>query len=659
MKKKSFLRNAILLSLLVGATTVYSPVVMAAEDVAASGDSMEFAMEEYVVTASRTQTAKVDTPANVSTIDATKIESRRYQDVAEALKDVPGVSVMDTGSGAYEKAVIINGDTRVLIMVDGRRVEVAAGTKSGRASFDMNLLPDVNNIERIEIVKGAGGALYGSDAVGGVVNIITKKMDHNYGKASMAFGSNQSREAKAMYSIKEGKTGVYVSANKAKQGYYKFKDVADKSTKRWPYNSKMDSEKVSLKISQELNESTNVEVGYDYSKYDGFSSGNLFNSRGNSYNKNKSSNIYAKLNWTLNESDDGYIQIYHNEFKYTSNREGDNWLWGDIKEKTIGVDIQQAIKTSDTNKVVVGASWHKSDIDDYQDVMVSGDRGISYNEDLSNKAVFINDTWEFMPTWTLNAGVRYDKHNYAGSKTTSSAGLNKRFDDFSHAYINWGQVFKAPSGTDLFDPYMGNRNLKPEKGDTWTIGYGTKIAEKTDVNINCFQSKLEDAINWAPDASGYWHTENVDKQKKNGFELSINHQLNDNWDIEASYTYVRVRNDYNDGLGYVRDINYMPNTYRLGVRYHNEKWNADLIVRAANGGDTHRINSGWCNAFVDSSFVTVDMAATYKANNQWSVFAKGYNLLNKAYAERANVVGGHYDYPAQSRRFIVGAEYSF
>ena len=98
MKKKSFLRNAILLSLLVGATTVYSPVVMAAEDAAVSGDSMEFAMEEYVVTASRTQTAKVDTPANVSTIDAAKIESRRYQDVAEALKDVPGVAVVDNAT---------------------------------------------------------------------------------------------------------------------------------------------------------------------------------------------------------------------------------------------------------------------------------------------------------------------------------------------------------------------------------------------------------------------------------------------------------------------------------------------------------------------------------------------------------------------------------
>ena len=80
MEKKIVLRNAILLSLLVGATAVYSPVVLAAEEVAAGEESMEFAMEEYVVTASRTQTAKVDTPANVSTIDAAKIPVKVEKD---------------------------------------------------------------------------------------------------------------------------------------------------------------------------------------------------------------------------------------------------------------------------------------------------------------------------------------------------------------------------------------------------------------------------------------------------------------------------------------------------------------------------------------------------------------------------------------------------
>ena len=646
MEKKNALRNAILLSLLVGATAVYSPVVLAAEDTANQG-AMEFAMEEYVVTASRTQTAKVDTPANVTTIDAKKIESRRYQDVAEALKDVPGATVIDTGTGAYEKKVMLNGDERVLVLVDGRRVNIDMGTMS-RSSFDMNQLPDVSQIERIEVVKGHGGALYGSDAVGGVINIITKKMDHNYGKVSMAFGSNQARDGKAMYTIKEGKTGISVNASKYKQGYYKYKDAATKSTNRWPGQSDFTNEKIGVKINQELNDTSSIEVGYDFSKFDGHNPTLL---HGFSPIDKKTNNLYLKYDWTINDNDQGYLNIYRNELKYE--------FQGNMEERDLGFEAQQAISTSDTNKVVIGASYRKAD--------VSNETTYSGEKNINNKAIFVNDIWDFAPTWSLNAGARYDNHSTAGSKTTLSTGLNKKFDDNSHAYINWGQVFKAPTVDDLYynQPLFGmqgNPDLKPEKGDTFTIGYSTKIKDKTDVNISYFQSKLEDAIDWQGDASGIWHPENVDKQKKNGFELSVNHELNDNWDLTASYTYVRVRNDNNDGLGYVRDANYMPNTYRLGVRYHDEKWNADLTMRAASGGDTTEGLDYYGNRkqkYIDSSYITFDLAASYKASNAWTIFAKGYNLLNKAYAECASATNGHYDYPAQSRRFIIGAEYSF
>ena len=82
-------------------------------------------------------------------------------------------------------------------------------------------------------------------------------------------------------------------------------------------------------------------------------------------------------------------------------------------------------------------------------------------------------------------------------------------------------------------------------------------------------------------------------------------------------------------------------------------------MRAGSGADTQRLNADHKNAFIDSCYVTFDMAASYKATKDWTIFAKGYNLFNKAYAEHAGVTGGRYDYPAQSRRFIVGAEYSF
>ena len=641
MKKVQSLRNAVMVSLLAGTTVVWGGTAFAAEDL------QEFALEDMVVTATRTESKMVDVPVNTTVISAEKIADRHYLDVADALKDVPGANVIDSGEGADEKKIILNGDERVLVLVNGRRVNFDVGTMS-RASYDLNQIPDVSLIERIEIVKGHGGALYGSDAVGGVVNIITKKMDHSYIKVSMGFGSNQARDAKAMYTIKEGKTGVMVAASKYKQGYYKYKDVADNSTKRWPGDTKFENEKVSLKLAQELTERSNLEFGYDFSKYSGISQYSV-TSPGPSLIDKKTNNIYMKYDWLMNDNDQGYLQVYRNKYEY------DNF--GKIDEKVTGFEAQQAISTAENNKLVVGASYRSSHVN-----AVTG----SYNDKINNKALFVSDQWKFAPSWTLDAGVRYDNHSKAGSKTTWSAGLNKKFDENSHAYFNWGQVFKAPTLDDLYYNntlwgQKGDPNLKPEKGDTWTIGYGTKIADKTDVNISYFQSDLEDAITWDWSSSPAY-AKNIHKQKKNGMELSISHELNDNWDVEASYTYVRVRNDNNDGKGYVRDINYIPNMYRFGVRYHDDLWNADLFLRGGSGADTSGAkdwNGNYTQKYVDSNYVTLDMSVSYKASKDLSFYAKGYNLLNKAYAESAGAVNYAYSYPAQGRRFIIGAEYTF
>lgn len=652
MKKVQSLRNAVMVSLLAGTTVVWGGTVFAQEDL------QEFALDDMVVTATRTESKMVDVPVNATVISAEKIADRHYLDVADALKDVPGATVIDSGEGADEKKIILNGDERVLVLVNGRRVNFDVGTMS-RASYDLNQIPDVSLIERIEVVKGHGGALYGSDAVGGVVNIITKKMDHSYGKVSMGFGSQQARDAKAMYTIKEGKTGVMVAASKYKQGYYKYKDVADNSTKRWPGDTKFENEKVSLKLAQELTETSNLEFGYDFSKYSGISQYSV-TSPGPSLIDKKTNNIYMKYDWLMNDTDQGYLQVYRNKYEY------DNF--GKIDEKVTGFEAQQAISTAENNKLVVGASYRSSHVN-----AVTG----SYNDKINNKALFVSDQWAFAPRWTLDAGVRYDKHSTAGSKTTWSAGLNKKFDENSHAYFNWGQVFKAPTLDDLYyysyyyddrNKYTyesyGNPNLKPEKGDTWTIGYGTKIADKTSVNISYFQSKLEDAIDWDTtnsDNASVSIVRNVDKQKKNGMELSVAHELNDNWDLEASYTYIRVKNNEH-GSGYVRDANYIPNMYRFGVRYHDDLWNADLFLRGGSGADTSGANDWYGNytqKYVDSNYVTLDMSVSYKASKDLSFYAKGYNLLNKAYAESAGAVNYAYSYPAQGRRFIIGAEYTF
>ena len=145
-------------------------------NVASAEEMQTFEMDEFVVTAARSETRLVDTPANISVVGAQQIEEKKYQDMGEVLKDVDGVTVLDTGVGTREKVIKLNGDDRVLVLVDGRRVGTEMGSNAGgRGSVDMNQLPDTSMIERVEVLKGAGGALYGSEAVGGVINIITKK----------------------------------------------------------------------------------------------------------------------------------------------------------------------------------------------------------------------------------------------------------------------------------------------------------------------------------------------------------------------------------------------------------------------------------------------------------------------------------------------------
>lgn len=628
MRKVQGLRSAVLATVM--ATAVLGCGSAFAEEL------QEYTLDTMVVTATRTEAKTVDVPVNTSVVSAEKIEERHYQNVAEVLKDVPGAQVIDSGEGAAEKKIILNGDDRVLVLVDGKRVNTDMGVMVGRASYDLNQLPDTSIIDRIEVVKGHGGALYGSDAVGGVINIITKKIDHNYGKVSMGFGSDQARDAKVMYAIKEGKTGVMVAASKAKQGYYKYKDVADSTTKRFG-DANYDNEKISLKVTQELSDTTNLEVGYDYSKLSGLSQYSVpVYYAANSIDK-KTNNFNVKYDWLMNDKDQGYVQLYRNKYEY--------YNAGGMEETDTGFEAQQAITTSDNNKLVVGTSYRKA--------KASNEYAYPEEREIHNTAFFVSDNWEFIPTWSLDAGVRYDNHSKAGGKTTWSAGLNKKFDENSHAYFNWGQVFKAPTIDDLYynGYYKGNPDLKPEKGDTWTLGYATKVFDKTNLNISYFQSDLDDAITWDPN-DGY-KAKNIHKQKKNGMELSINHELDDNWNLEASYSYVRVRNDNNDGQGYVRDANYVPNIYRAGVRYHNDLWNADLFMRAGSGADTTGYN------YINSSYTTLDASVSYKATKDLSFYAKGYNLLNKAYAEYAGTNGTTYSYPAQGRRFIVGAEYTF
>lgn len=624
------LTAAVLTAVLTGSTSV---VWAAAEDKA------ESPAQEIVITANRLKNQKVDTPADVTVITSQQISDRGYRTVTDALEDVPGARVMQNGVGAYESHIMLNGDQRVLVLVDGRRFNNSMGSMA-KATFDAHTLPPVDMIEKIEVVKGGASTLYGADAVGGVINIITKTPEETTGKIRVGYGSWGNQDLGVSVGGKVDKNGIQVAASRNKASYFKYKDK-NGDTKKWPGQSNYTQDNLSLKLTHDFTAADGLTLNYDYSNMEGWNPYSV-NSYFPSHLNKKTNNVGLRYDWNRDAKNSGYLQTYRNYYSYYNQ--------GSMDETDWGIEGQQNFVLSDTNTLVGGL--------EYRDAKAHNETSYQGKKGYNNKAIFLQDQWQFAPTWQLNTGVRYDKHSRSGNRTTGSAAINKKFSKDSNAYFSWNQVFRTPTIDDLYyyvdygmwGKYVGNENLKAETGNVYSLGYNFKLDPKTDVSINGFYSNLHNAINWKIMPNWDSYAENIDRQKKRGLSLSFVHHLNKLWDVDAAYTYVKVENNRNDA-GYVRDDNYAPNYYQAGVRYHDTKWNLDLRARAANGLSKA--------SYGEQRYLTMDFIARYKFDQNWTGFANFYNLNNAAYAEQGGVVNGQDSYPMPGRRIIVGAEYTF
>lgn len=640
MKNVQSLRNAVMVSLLAGTTVVWGDIVFAAEDL------QEFALEDMVVTASRVPTQKVDTPADISVITKEEIADQNYASASDALRAIPGVNVLGSGakgSSMGQDKILLNGDERVLVLVDGRRMNLGS---SGNSSADW--LPPVNAIERIEVLKGGGSALYGTDAVGGVINVIMKKGSDigNHVTVKAAGGSfNAEQYAISASGSTDSGLGLIVSATKERRGEYKFKNANGKS--QLLKNSGYDDTGVIVKLDQKVGEDNRIGVNFEHINAEGGSPFGYSGFGNTDSHKRISNNVALRYDWNESSDERGYVQVYKN-YQHAHFRSPDAGNQSNFTDSTMGIEAQQNFKFSDTDELTVGLEYYKTTVDNA--ALYAGKR------DINNKAIFAENRWEFAPSWQLNAGLRYDHHSKYGSEFTPKVALNKKFDENSNAYLSWGRVFNAPTTDDLYwyQPgwgMFGNPDLKAEKGNVWTLGGNTKLGDKTTLSGSIFYSDIDDAIGWLYDSTTYQSKAvNINKEKRRGLEVSLNRDFDDNLSAYASYTYVQVKQD--KGYGFAKDLTTKPNIYRAGLKYKNADWLFTLNANAVTGQSEKQ--------FVDSSYFTLDLGAQYKINDNAKLFINGYNLTNARYAEFGGLYkNGEARYPMAGRSFIIGAEYTF
>ncbi|QDR79893.1 TonB-dependent receptor plug domain-containing protein [Sporomusa termitida] len=643
-------QKQILLMVLSGVLLLGVPAQATAEEV----EEAEFSLEEYVVTASRMPTKVSETAANVTVVSREEIEKKNITSVAEALNQA-GVNVtVEGGSVGDSSSIILNGDSRVVILVDGRRISSEQRTDNLAAGYSLGMVPDLSNVERIEVVRGAASSLYGSSGVGGVINIITRKGAENRTLASTEFGSWGSRRYNLQTGGTSGDISYMVTAGRWTQDHYEYKDPLTGRVVTMP-NSDFSRENASVRLDKDFGGNRTLTFYFDHLREDagspiskpglGMAGYEFF--RPDSNRQITQNNVSLAYRWQQGEKVTNNLQLYRNHYKLR---------WANILPGSLsiyiseddGLEWNQTRKLSDRHTLLGGVEYRNSYVDN---------REIDYvNTKMRNLGLFLEDRWSWDSRWTFTGGVRYDDASEYDSESTMRMSLNRKINEDTNVYLSWGEVFRGPNAVDLFRPddpsYRRNPNLKPESGHTTTLGANTRLPGGTKIQASLFSSYLKNAFAWdiifVDPTTYYSQTVNKAKQKKRGLDLMVTQPLAEHWDLTAGYSYLQVRENNQDGQGYLADAtNSNPNMYRLGLGYHNDAWNVNVSLRGATGRSLE--------TFTSKQYWVTDIAASYQVNPDVKVYTKVYNLANRAYETLYlfETVGTQ---PMASRQVVFGVE---
>lgn len=635
------LQKQVLCSLLGSAILMGMPAASSAEETG----SQEFSLDEYVVTASRVPVKQNEIAANVTVITRDEIERSGFTDVPDILKK-NNINMEYTRSAAVP---VLNGDDRVLILVDGRKMGWNHLIISGNdhAGFNPNLL-GVDNIERIEIVRGPASSLYGSEAVGGVINIITRKANSTQTTASTEFGSWGSRRYSFTTQGKNDDISYMVTAEKKKQDDLEYKDPKTGQVKTLD-QTYFDQELVTMRLDKDLSSDRSLSMQFEHTNGE-YGFGGILQSSGqiqhpDGYTTSKSNNIALTYQWGKDRGANDLFRFYHNEYESTSYSSLDD----DVALTANGINWQQSWNINETNSLVSGVDWRQEKLEDH----------VSINKGVTTSAFFLEDRWKLPHSWTLSAGTRYDNHSHYGGKFTSRVSANREINSATNVYASWGQYVKNPTIAQMYSNTQwmkGNPDLQPETGETTMIGINTELGNGVNLQASAYHSQIKDTIDWAwkdwngtgPDTE-YTKYVNIDDEERNGFDIDLSKQLSPQWNISGGYSYVKIKST-SAREATVANRNSQPNGYRLNVEYDQDKWNSNLTVRRVTGRDLAR--------FTSKSYTTLDMMVNYKINADTRVYLKGYNLTNEAY----ETIGGYWqsapgEYPMPARSFYVGVEH--
>jgi len=521
----------------------------------------ETKLEPIIVSASKTENILEDVSSAVKIISEEEIKQKGATRLRDVLKFSAGIYNIQPDK------ISIRGlaGRHTLILIDGKRLtgEVGSGVEIDRI--------DVSNIDRIEIIKGSASTLYGTDALGGIVNVITKKSDKPSTTISSQYGAHNTGDGARKSISFSSNIPLSNKLTTSLYGSYRSIDRLDDSNKESIQEDGSISS-IGLSLSYKINQSNDIDFSADYMKGNGdeFINNDII----------KYDNEYDRQNYSLawKHSDDkftsnirAYTSIYDKTFEVLNTKKNKLKFFNNVDRETSVLEAQIDFFFLENHIFTAGGEYRREIFDaNILNTKKKGKSGVYKGLMFQNSiveidyyALFMQDQWEISDQILLTSAIRYDDSDDFANDISPKLGLTYTVFDEKNLGLrfkaNYSHGFKTPTPNELYKDRIvkaskkiviqGNHNLISEKSKTFDLSLEGEY-NNLSMKISYFHSDVEDLIEKVftgkrdpENKYKIFSYENISESRMDGLELEAFYKINDSIDISANYTFLDTKGD--------------------------------------------------------------------------------------------------------------------
>ncbi|NDP47581.1 MAG: TonB-dependent vitamin B12 receptor [Sulfuriferula multivorans] len=560
----------------------------------------DFVGETIVVTPTRTAQTVDASLASVSVITREDIERLQARSLVDVLQGLAGVTVANSGGMGQQTSVFMRGtnSTHVLVLIDG--VKVGSATSGGAAFQDFPL----QLIDRIEVVRGPVSSLYGSDAVGGVIQIFTRKGGGALTPAaSVSIGSHNSQEASA--SLTGGGTQGWFSAGLTHLRTNGFNSCKGLSSSVGCYSTnEPDSDGY-------RNTAFTLRGGYRFAPGSELDM-NVMRAQGKAEFDGSYQDQSDSIQQVIGA---GYTHRFNDDWriKLSAGQSRDNLesFKGGVYKSTFNTHRDSAALQNDLNLgrdhlLTLGLDWQKERV------------GSSTSYSLTqrdNTGVFA----QYQGQWNqhrVQLALRGDDNSQFGRHTTSNIAWSHPVEAAVDLRVAYGKAFKAPSFNELYYPGGGNPNLRPETSNSFELGLAGRVSGGR-WSVSLFDTRINDLI-------AGWPTENVNRAEIQGVEFATNNRIGA-WELAVNLTLQDPQNASGANQGKVL-ARRAQESLRIDLDRRLGAWRLGGTLR----GEGRRFDNA-SNTLPIDGYALLDMRAEYRLAADWMLGTRLENVFNVDY----------------------------